>query len=63
MLKGGINVKVVSERLGHADIALMLNVYSHVLPNMQEEAARRIDGLLPRCCPRVPARTSGLLHA
>jgi integrase len=32
--------------LGHADVALTLNVYSHVLPNMQEEAARRIDELL-----------------
>jgi integrase len=34
------------ERLGHADVALTLNVYSHVLPGMQEEAARRIDELL-----------------
>jgi hypothetical protein len=47
MLKGGINVKVVSEGLGHSGVALKLNVCSHVLPNMQEEAARRIDGLLP----------------
>jgi integrase len=46
MLKGGIHAKVVQEMLGHADIALTLNVYSHVLPNMQEEAARRMDELL-----------------
>lgn len=46
MLKGGVNVKVVSEMLGHADVALTLNVYSHVLPGMQEEAARKIDELL-----------------
>ena len=46
MLKGGINVKVVSEMLGHADVALTLNVYSHVLPGMQVEAARKIDELL-----------------
>jgi integrase len=46
MLKGGVHAKVVSEMLGHADVALTLNVYSHVLPGMQAEAARRIDELL-----------------
>ena len=46
MLKGGVNVKAVSERLGRTDVALTLNVYSHVLPGMQAEAARKIDELL-----------------
>jgi integrase len=46
MLKGGVNVKVVSEMLGHADVALTLNVYSHVLPGMQEEAVHKIDEML-----------------
>ncbi len=46
MLKDGVDVKVVSERLAHSDIALTLKVCSHVLPNMQEDAARRIDELL-----------------
>lgn len=46
MLKGGVNVKVVSERLGHADVALKLNVYFHVLPGMQEKAARKIGDML-----------------
>lgn len=46
MLKGGINVKAVSERLGHAEVALTHNIYSHVLPSMQEKAARKIDDLL-----------------
>ncbi len=44
MLKSG--VKVVFERLGHADVALKLNVYSHVLPGMQENAARKIGDML-----------------
>jgi integrase len=44
MLK--IGVKVVSERLGHADVALKLNVYSYVLPGMQEKAARKIGDML-----------------
>lgn len=39
LLMAGINVKVVSERLGHADISLTLSTYAHVLPQMQKEAA------------------------
>ncbi len=35
--------KVVSERLGHASIAITLDTYSHVMPGMQEEAAEKID--------------------
>ena len=46
MLKGGVNVKAVSERLGRTDVALTLNVYSHVLPGMREKAARKIDDML-----------------
>ncbi len=46
MLKQGINPKIVQERLGHADISLTLNTYSHVLPSMQEDAAEKIDELL-----------------
>lgn len=33
------HAKVVSERLGHSTIAITLNVYSHVLPGLQEAAA------------------------
>jgi integrase len=42
LLKQGINPKIVSERLGHARIGTTLDVYSHVLPGMQAEAADRI---------------------
>lgn len=42
LLKAGINPKVVSERLGHTDIRITLNTYSHVLPNMQKEAAEKL---------------------
>lgn len=48
LLRQGIHPKVVSERLGHSTIGITLDVYSHVLPGMQEEAARRIDGALRR---------------
>lgn len=46
MLQQGINPKIVQERLGHTDISLTLNTYSHVLPSMQEEAAEKMDELL-----------------
>ena len=37
---------IVSERLGHANISITLDVYSHVLPGLQEAAALRFeDGL------------------
>jgi integrase len=43
LLLAGENPKVVSERLGHASIALTLDTYSHVLPAMQEESARKLE--------------------
>jgi integrase len=46
MLQQGINPKIVQERLGHSDISLTLNTYSHVLPSMQEDAAEKLDELL-----------------
>ena len=46
LLKSGIPVKVVSERLGHASPGFTLNVYQHVLPSMQAEAAQVFDRLL-----------------
>ena len=46
LLRKGIHPKIVSERLGHSNIAITLDVYSHVLPDMQDEAARRIDTAL-----------------
>jgi integrase len=43
LLKAGVNIKVISERLGHASIGITLDTYSHVMPGMQEEAAEKID--------------------
>ncbi len=47
MLLQGVHPKVVSERLGHASIGITLDTYSHVLPEMQAEAARAFDDLFP----------------
>ena len=40
LLKQGVNPKIVSERLGHSNISMTLSIYSHVLPNMQEDAVK-----------------------
>ncbi len=39
---------MVQERLGHRDVALTLDIYAHVLPNMQVEAALKINEFLAR---------------
>jgi integrase len=44
-LQAGIHPKVVSERLGHANISITLDVYSHAIPAMEEEAAAKIAAL------------------
>ena len=46
LLKANIHPKIVSERLGHSTIKVTLDRYSHVIPNMQKEAADLIDQLL-----------------
>jgi len=48
LLKGGIHPKIVSERLGHANIGITLDTYSHVLPGLQERAAEQFDNLVGR---------------
>jgi integrase len=40
LLKEGVPLKVVSERLGHANPAFTLSVYQHLLPPMQADAAK-----------------------
>ncbi len=46
LLKAGVHVKVVSERRGHANVVFTMNVYQHVLPGMQAEAAVTFAALL-----------------
>ena len=46
LLRQGVNPKYVQELLGHADISLTLNVYSHVLPDMGDAAASAMDAAL-----------------
>ncbi len=45
LLKAGVPIKVVSERLGHATPGFTMATYQHVLPGMQAEAARTFEAL------------------
>ena len=45
-LAAGVHPKVVSERLGHATVAFTLDVYSHAVPALQEDAADRIANVV-----------------
>jgi integrase len=45
-LQAGVPAKIVSERLGHATVAFTLDVYSHVIPGLHEDAAQRIAALV-----------------
>jgi integrase len=46
LLAQGVNPRVVMETLGHSQISLTLNTYTHVLPQLQREAASKIDAIL-----------------
>jgi len=45
LLSEEVHPKIVQERLGHAQIGITLDIYSHVLPSMQREAADKIGAL------------------
>ncbi len=55
LLAQGVHPKIVQERLGHSQISLTLDTYSHILPGMGREAASKLDALLTR----TPERVSG----
>jgi integrase len=46
MIRDRENIKVVSERLGHASVTVTLSVYAHVLPGDQRQAAARFAALV-----------------
>jgi integrase len=43
LLANGVHPKVASERLGHSKVGITLDLYSHVMPGMQEDAAAMVD--------------------
>jgi integrase len=46
LLQAGTPARVVQERLGHEKIAITLEIYGHVLPSMQQDAAAKLEALL-----------------
>jgi integrase len=46
LLSKGVPIKVVSELLGHSDVSITLSIYAHVLPDMQDGAAKTMDEAL-----------------
>ncbi len=47
MLMRGASAKVISEALGHASVAFTMDVYSHIIGGMQEDAMRLLDEVMP----------------
>jgi integrase len=48
LLAQGVDPRTIMETLGHSQISLTLNTYSHVLPALQIEAAAKVDAILSR---------------
>jgi len=45
-LEAGVSAKVVSDRLGHANVGFTLTTYTHSVPALQQEAARKVAALI-----------------
>jgi integrase len=58
LLASGVNVKVVSEMLGHSNVSITSSIYAHVLPHMQQSAVSAMETLLGSSEPR---KIDGLL--
>jgi integrase len=56
LLASGIHPKVASERLGHSRIGITIDLYSHVLPGMQEDAVQRVDDALRQALQNRPSK-------
>ena len=52
LLELGVPIKVISERLGHTTIAMTMDVYGHLMPAMDEDAAQRLDAALKHAAAR-----------
>ena len=68
LLTHNVNPKIVSEMLGHSSVAITLDTYSHVLPNMRDQAAAAMEEafrslLLSYCCQSPRSRCRGLCGA
>jgi len=62
LIELGAHPKAVSDRLGHADIGVTMNVYGHLFPSVEEEIVDRLEELGHRAAaaPWQPAKVVGL---
>ncbi|MHC2251219.1 integrase [Bradyrhizobium embrapense] len=58
MLANGVHPKIASERLGHSKVGITLDLYSHVIPGMQEGAAAMVDAALKAAADKREANGS-----
>ena len=59
LLASGVHPKIASERLGHSKVGITLDLYSHVLPNMQMDAVALVDEALQAAVQRFFAKSIG----
>jgi integrase len=59
LLANGVHPKVASERLGHSKVGITLDLYSHVIPGMQEDAAAMVDTALKSAMQKREKMTNG----
>jgi len=59
LLAAGVHPKVVQERLGHSQIGITLDTYSHVVPTMQLEAATKLDAMMRPAAKTEAAKARG----
>lgn len=59
LLSSGVHPKIASERLGHSKVGITLDLYSHVLPGMQADAAAVVDGALLAAQEKLGAQKIG----
>jgi integrase len=57
LLASGVHPKIASERLGHSKIGITLDLYSHVIPGMQEDAVARVDEAVQQALQKRAAKT------
>jgi len=61
MLLRGAKSKVIAEALGHSSVAFTMDVYSHIIEGMQEDAMRLLDGVLPKAKKGASGRNNAKL--
>ena len=56
LLKSNIHPKIVAERLGHSDIKMTLETYSHILPDMQQQAVDTLNEIMKKDKKKEPLK-------